>query len=804
MNHENAPPPPPETQGPELPHDAIALLPMRNVVLFPHVLTPMMVGRERSIAAVQRALAHSPATHTQGALVGVILQRRAEVEDPRLPDLYPIGTVAKIVRHGAGEQGGQQIICQGLQRFRILELLEGWPCLVARIERLSDGEVNTQVEAAGLALRQRAVALLELLPSVPAEVLHVLQATRSPLQLGNVVAGLLDVSIEDKQQLLENMDASDRLAQLLQRVEHRIEVLQLSQEMGMRTREHLDDRERKYLLREQLNTIRKELGEDDGSGEIQGQFEDAIARSGMPEATAAEARRELQRLRHLPESSSEHSLLRNWLEWITELPWRLAVLQAVDLEQAQAILEADHFGLEKVKRSIIEFLAVRQLNPTGRAPILCFLGPPGVGKTSLGQSIAKALGRPFARVALGGVHDESEIRGHRRTYIGAMPGSIIQAIRRSGARDGVLMLDEIDKLSTGFHGDPTAALLEVLDPAQNSTFSDHYLGVPFDLSRILMIATANVLDAISPPLRDRMDVIELPSYTALEKLEIAQRYLVDRQREISGLKKIQCEVRKDALAALIAGYTREAGVRQLEREIGRLMRHAALQIAKGRVAELHIEAEDLNRILGQARYETEPPLRSDLTGVATGLAWTPVGGDILIIEASRMAGSGRLILTGQLGEVMRESAQAALTWVKTYAHAWGLASNQFESVDVHLHVPAGAIPKDGPSAGVAMLVALASLFSERAVHHDTAMTGEISLRGLVLPVGGIREKVLAAQRSGLKKVLLPDRNRRDLEDIPGEVQTQMEFIWIKTAEDALRYALTNKPVRPLPGINIHR
>jgi ATP-dependent Lon protease len=789
--------PEPAAAVPELPHDCIALLPMRNVVLFPHVITPLSVGRTRSLAAVELSLKHSSATHLQGGLIGVILQRKAEIEDPQTQDLFSIGTVARILRHSASEHGGQHLICQGLQRFRTIELVPGWPCLVARIERLSDGDVTTAVEAAGLALRQRAVALLELLPSVPAEVLHVLQSTHSPLQLGNVVAGLLDVSMEDKQRLLENRDAADRLTQLLKRVEHRIEVLRLSQEMGLRTREHLEDRERKYLLREQLNTIRKELGEDDSPSQLQSQFEQAITQSGMPQATATEARRELQRLGHLSESSSEHGILRTWLEWLTELPWQVPVSQAMDLEQAQATLEADHFGLEKVKRSIIEFLAVRQLNPNGRAPILCFVGPPGVGKTSLGQSIAKALGRPFARVALGGVHDESEIRGHRRTYIGAMPGCIIQAIRRSGARDGVLMLDEIDKLSASFHGDPTAALLEVLDPAQNSTFSDHYLGVPFDLSRILFIATANVLDTISAPLRDRLDVMELSGYTAQEKLEIAQRYLLDRQREVCGLKKTQCDVRKEALSALIAGYTREAGVRQLEREIGRLMRHAALQIAKGRVTELAIHAVDLERILGAPRFEPEPPLRSNLTGVATGLAWTPVGGDILIIEVSRVAGTGRLILTGQLGEVMRESAQAALTWVKTHAHTWHLPASQFEAVDVHVHVPAGAIPKDGPSAGVAMLVALASLFSERPVQHDTAMTGEISLRGLVLPVGGIREKVLAAQRAGLKKVLLPERNRRDLEDIPGEVQTQLELIWLKTAEDALRYALEAKPVRPL-------
>jgi ATP-dependent Lon protease len=543
------------------------------------------------------------------------------------------------------------------------------------------------------------------------------------------------------------------------------------------------------MLREQLKTIQKELGEEGGNTEDIAQLGELITKAGMPAEVQAQARKELARLQRMPDASSEYSMLRTYLEWMTELPWSAPPASPIDLNEARRILEADHYGLERIKQRIVEYLAVQKLNPEGRAPILCFVGPPGVGKTSLGQSIAHALGRPFVRVSLGGVHDEAEIRGHRRTYIGAMPGMIVQSLRKAGARHCVMMLDEIDKLSPSAHGDPSAAMLEVLDPEQNATFRDNYLGVPFDLSRVVFVATANVMDHVPAPMRDRMEVIELPGYTQEEKLQIAQRYLVRRQREANGLLENQCELTQAALQALVAEYTREAGVRQLEREIGRVMRHAAVQIADGSKAQVRIDAADLDAVLGPAKYEHETALRSSLPGVATGLAWTPVGGDILFIEATRVAGTGRLILTGQLGDVMKESAQAALTLVKSCANTLRIPAASFENVDVHVHVPAGAIPKDGPSAGVAMFIALASLFTDHAVHHDVAMTGEISLRGLVLPVGGIKEKVLAAQRAGVRTVLLPRRNEKDLRDVPDSTRQALTFVWLDNVDDAIRAAL---------------
>ena len=570
---------------------------------------------------------------------------------------------------------------------------------------------------------------------------------------------------------------------------HRIEVLRLSQEIGERTKEQMDDTQRKYMLRQQLKAIQKELGEEAGNSEDIAQLEDLITQAGMPADVQAQARKELARLQRMPDASSEYSMLRTYLEWMTELPWGVPPARPIDLAEARRILEADHYGLERIKQRIVEYLAVQKLNPEGRAPILCFVGPPGVGKTSLGQSIAHALGRPFVRVSLGGVHDEAEIRGHRRTYIGAMPGMIVQNLRKAGARHCVMMLDEIDKLSPSAHGDPSAALLEVLDPEQNGTFRDNYLGVPFDLSRVVFVATANVIDQVPAPVRDRMEVIELPGYTQEEKLQIAQRYLLQRQRQANGLLQTQCELTPAALQALVAQYTREAGVRQLEREIGRVMRHAAVQVADGSQAQVRVDAGDLDAILGPAKFEHETALRSSVPGVATGLAWTPVGGDILFIEATRVAGTGRLILTGQLGDVMKESAQAALTLVKSFASTLGIPADRFEGIDVHVHVPAGAIPKDGPSAGVAMFIALASLFTDHAVHHDVAMTGEISLRGLVLPVGGIKEKVLAAQRAGVRCVLLPRRNEKDLRDVPDSTRQALTFVWLDHVDDAIRAAL---------------
>jgi ATP-dependent Lon protease len=774
----------------QLPADVVAVVPMRNVVLFPNVLLPISVGRAKSIAAVQYALQSK-------APLGIVLQKDPRVDDPGFDDLYSVGTLANVVHHVVAGDGLHHAVCQGVQRFRVKELVEGYPFVAARIERIEEPTaLSAEAEALGVQLHAKALEILQLLPGVPAEFAQALQATRAPGQLADITASLIDAELAEKQALLETVNVEERLHRVLQVLARRIQVLRLSQEIGERTKELLDDRQRKFLLREQLKTIQKELGEEgDGDAEL-AQLEEAIAKSGMPAEAEAQARKELRRLKSMGAQSAEYSMLRTWIEWMTELPWKLPEDKPIDLAAARAVLEADHFGLERVKQRIVEFLAVQKLNPQGRAPILCFVGPPGVGKTSLGQSIARALQRPFVRVSLGGVHDEAEIRGHRRTYIGALPGNIVQALRKAGARNCVMMLDEVDKVSASIQGDPSAALLEVLDPEQNSTFRDNYLGLPFDLSRVVFICTANVIDTVPPAVRDRMEVIDLPGYTPEEKLEIAKRYLVPRQREANGLRAGQCELTDAALAAIIANYTREAGVRQLEREIGRVMRHAATKVAEGADVAVRVDAADLDPILGPAKFEHEAALRSGIPGVATGLAWTPVGGDILFVEATRVAGSGKLILTGQLGDVMKESAQAALTLVKARAPELGIAAALFDGIDVHLHVPAGAIPKDGPSAGIAMFIALVSLFTDRPVRHDAAMTGEISLRGLVLPVGGIKEKVLAAQRAGIATVLAPARNRKDLRDVPESARNELRFVWLETVDDAVRAALAETARRP--------
>jgi ATP-dependent Lon protease len=775
----------PNAPPPELPPGVVALIPMRNLVLFPHVLAPVSVGRPKSIAAVEHALA-------AGAAVGIVLQKDPHDDDPTLDGLCAVGTLAKVVHHLEPQQNLHHAVCQGVQRFRIVAAVEGYPFLAARIEPITEpADASAEVEALALQLRERTLELLSLLPSVPSELIHALQATRGPAQLADITASVLDAEVSEKQALLETIETRERVRKLLPLLSHHIEVLRLSKEIGERTKEQLDDRQRKFLLREQLKTIQQELGESDGNDDEITRLEEAIGKASMPQDIEAHARKELRRLQNMSDASGEYSMLRTYMEWMVELPWATPAETPIDLAAARRTLEADHFGLERVKQRIVEFLAVRKLNPKGRAPILCFVGPPGVGKTSLGQSIAKALQRPFVRVSLGGVHDEAEIRGHRRTYIGALPGNIVQGLRKAGARDCVMMLDEVDKVTAGAHGDPSAALLEVLDPEQNNSFRDNYLGVPFDLSRVVFIATANVIDAVPAPVRDRMEVIDIPGYTQEEKLQIAQTYLVPRQREANGLRVDQCELTSEALRAIIADYTREAGVRQLEREIGRALRHATLKIAEGSAETVRIDAPDLDAILGAARFEREVAMRSNVAGVATGLAWTPVGGDILFIEATRVPGRGKLTLTGQLGDVMKESAQAAFTLVKSRSPELGVAPAAFDDIDLHLHIPAGAIPKDGPSAGVAMFVALASLFTDRPVRHDVAMTGEISLRGLVLPVGGVKEKVLAAQRAGLRTVLLPERNLKDLREVPESTRTEMRFIGLQTVDDAIRAALAD-------------
>ena len=769
---------------PALPADALILIPTRGLVLFPGTVLPVTLGRQRSIAAAQAAIRLNQP-------VGLVLQRDPATEDPIAIDLHRMGTEANILRYVTSPDGQHHVISQGERRFRILDFLDGYPFLVARVERLAEVEGSSKdIEARMLNLRNQAIEVLQLLPQTPVELVNAVQSVTSPAGLADLIASFIDITPAEKQEILETVDIESRLERVSAMLAYRTEVLRLSRQISKQTKEKIDDRQREFLLREQMKTIQKELGEgDDAKSQEIAELAKKIADAKMPSEVEEHAKRELARLERMPEAAGEYSMARTYLEWLIELPWSVESGKPIDIAEARRILDADHFGLPKVKRRILENLAIQQLNPTGRSPILCFVGPPGVGKTSLGQSIARATGRKFVRVSLGGVHDEAEIRGHRRTYIGALPGNIIQGIRRAGARDCVMMLDEIDKLGRGIQGDPASALLEVLDPEQNSTFRDNYVGMPFDLSRVMFITTANVLDSVPGPLRDRMEIIDLPGYVEDEKFEIARRYLVARQLKANGLAADQAEISDAALHAIIRDYTREAGVRQLEREIGAALRSAAMQIAERTAQHVEVELDDLTEILGPPRFEGEVAMRTSIPGVATGLAWTPVGGDILFIEATRFPGGGRLILTGQLGEVMRESAQAALSLVKARASSLGLDPATLEKNDIHVHVPAGAIPKDGPSAGVAMYTALVSLLTDRTVRSDTAMTGEISLRGLVLPVGGIKEKVVAAARAGLSTVILPARNRKDYGDIPESARNSLRFLWAERAEQVTEAAL---------------
>jgi len=773
-------------QLPAIPTDALIIVPMRGTVLFPQNISPLVVGRKASIAAVQHAVRSEKP-------VGLLMQLRDMDEEPGGNDLYTIGTVAEILRYLTAPDATHHIVCQGVQRFRVHEFLPGYPFLVARVERYEEPEINSQdIEARVITLKQKALEVLDVLTQIrhaPDELVNAIRSITSPTMLADLIASYLIVKPEEKQDVLSLFNIQERIDKLLELLNYRIEVLKLSNKINEQTQETMGQRQREFVLREQMKAIQKELGDDEGSAAEIEEISKAISAANMPEEAERQARKELSRLQHMSDASGEYSMLRTYLDWLTELPWSKASATVIDITKAREILNEDHYGLDKIKQRILEFLAVRKLNPNGKSPILCFVGPPGVGKTSLGRSIARATGREFIRASLGGLHDEAEIRGHRRTYIGALPGNIIQSIHKAGTNNPVFMLDEMDKLGSGFQGDPSSALLEVLDPEQNSTFRDNYLAMPFDLSHVMFIGTANVLDSIPVPLRDRMEVIELTGYTSEEKLQIAKRYLVSRQLESNGLNAEQCTLTESAISTIIQDYTREAGCRNLEREIGAVCRHVAMRIAEGLIANERIDAEKIPGILGPKKFDSDVAMRTSVPGVATGLAWTPVGGDILFIEAARVPGNGKLILTGQLGEVMKESAQAALSLVKSRAHDLGLNPEIFEKNDIHVHVPAGAIPKDGPSAGVAMFTALYSAFSERIVLSDVAMTGEISLRGLVLPVGGIKEKVIAAARAGIKTVLLPARNQRDFEEIPEAVRNKLQFIWLEKVDDALKIAM---------------
>ncbi|MGW1421031.1 endopeptidase La [Bradyrhizobium manausense] len=767
----------------KIPEDALIIIPVREMVLFPGAIAPIAIARPKSVAAAQQAL-------REQRPIGIVLQRSPEIDEPGPDDLYRVATIANIVRYITAPDGTHHIVCQGVQRARILDFLPGTPFPAARIQQIPEPTATSpEIEARALNLQRQAIEAIELLPQAPPELVAMFQSTTAPGALADLATSFMDIKPQDKQEVLETIDLALRVEKVSKHLAERLEVLRISNEIGQKTRATFDERQREAILREQMATIQRQLGEGDGKAAEVAELTAAITKAGMPPEADAHARKELRRYERMPEAAGEAGMVRTYLDWLIELPWALPAEKPIDIKEARRILDADHFGLEKIKSRIIEYLAVRKLAPQGKAPILCFVGPPGVGKTSLGQSIARAMDRPFVRVSLGGVHDEAEIRGHRRTYIGALPGNIIQGIKKAGSRNCVMMLDEIDKMGRGVQGDPSAAMLEVLDPEQNGTFRDNYLGVPFDLSRVVFIATANMLDQIPGPLLDRMELISLAGYTEEEKLEIAKRYLVRRQLEANGLTAEQAEIEPEALRLVVKGYTREAGVRNLEREIGKVFRHAAVQVAEGTAAKVVVTPKDIATVLGQPRFEGEIAQRTSIPGVATGLAWTPVGGDILFIEASRVPGRGGMILTGQLGDVMRESVQAAMTLVKSRATQLGIDPQVFEKSDIHVHVPAGATPKDGPSAGVAMFTALTSLLTNRTVRSDTAMTGEISLRGLVLPVGGIKEKVVAAAAAGLKRVMLPARNKRDYDDIPKSARDNLEFIWLERVDEAIAAAL---------------
>ncbi|HEY2588311.1 MAG TPA: endopeptidase La [Tepidisphaeraceae bacterium] len=767
-----------------LPH-VLPILPIRNIVVFPGTVMPLNVGRPKSKALLDEVMPGEK-------IVGVVTQRNPDVEDPQYNDLHTVGVACVILKLFKLPDGNQSIIVHGLTRFRLMSLEQTDPFATGRIEVLEDTVTpGPALDALIASVRQQANRVIELSPNTPDEAAQVLNSITNPSALADFLAANLQADTAEKQRVLEELDVEKRLRIIAARLATQLDVLELQNKIQSQVKENIDKSQRRYYLQEQLKAIRKELGESEPGG-AGGEIETLRAKleaAKLPENVMKEATRELNRLESIPSASPEYGVIRTWLQIVSELPWAIETQDKIDLTEARKVLDRDHFDLDKVKRRIIEYLAVRKLKPAGGGAILCFVGPPGVGKTSLGKSIAESMGRTFIRVALGGVRDEADIRGHRRTYIGAMPGRIIAELRKAGTKNPVMMLDEIDKLGADFRGDPASALLEVLDPAQNHTFTDHYLDVPFDLSRVLFIATANTMDTVPGPLRDRMEVIEIPGYTENDKLNIAKRYLVPRQLEANGLTPKNARFLDPALKWIIEGYTREAGVRNLERNIGAVCRAIAAEIVGGRTEKATVDREYVTRVLGPRRFEPELASRTSVPGVATGMAYTPVGGEILFIEATRFPGRGAITLTGQIGDVMKESATAAFSLLRSRTEKLGIDPKLLAESDIHIHVPAGAVPKDGPSAGVAMFTALASLLLNRPVRHDVAMTGEITLRGLVLPIGGLKEKTLAAMRAGIKQVIVPKRNEKDLPDIPDEVKQTLKFHFVENVDEVLAVAL---------------
>lgn len=763
--------------------DIIGILPIRNVVVYPGTVTPLAIGRKESRKLIADVSEND-------STIGLLVQKKADIDAPGFDDLYSVGTTVSVLKVIKLPQGPMHIVVHGISRFKIVKIVATKPYMKAKVQYLSTNiKMTKRLKALMVNVRNAAGRVIELSPNVPEEASLLLENIENPAALSDFLAANLNVDIARKQELLEELDASKRLEQISLALAQQLEVLELSNKIQGQVRDSIDKSQREYFLQEQLKAIQTELGQRDVITDEIKKIHDNIKKAKMPREVEAEALRELDRLSKIPPASPEYSVIRTYLDWICELPWSVQTEDTLDINKAQRILNQDHYNLVKVKKRILEFLAVRKLNPKGKSPILCFIGPPGVGKTSLGQSIARAMGRKFVRISLGGIRDEADIRGHRRTYIGALPGRILQELRKCKSKNPVFMLDELDKVGSDFRGDPSSALLEVLDPEQNFSFSDHYLDQPFNLSSVMFIGTANYIEPVPPALRDRMEVIELPGYTETEKLKIAKKYLVPRQLKEHGLKKSCCSIKDDALLAIIRGYTREAGVRNLERNMASVCRAVATEIAKGNKRRMTITIKDLAKILGPVQFESELALRTGIPGVATALAFTPVGGEILFIESAFMSGKGQLQLTGQIGDVMKESAQAAFSIVKANAEKLDIKPEKFTKIDYHIHVPAGAVPKDGPSAGIAIFTSLVSLLLGKPTRPEVAMTGEITLRGLVLPIGGLKEKILAAKQAGIKTVILPARNKKDMTEVPAEAKKGMQFKFVKTVQEVLRISL---------------
>jgi ATP-dependent Lon protease len=769
--------------------DELAVLPIRNAVLFPGAVAPFDVGREKSVALVEEV-------HNQASpVIAIFAQRDPATDDPGADDLYPVGCAARVLKALKHSSGNYSLILQGLVRIRLSDLTQTTPYLRAKIHRVESPLLeDVEAEALAMSLRDVAKQVIQLMPELPREAASLIDSIQAPGALADLVAANLDAPVEEKSQLIETVDIKERIRKVLRLLTRQLEILKMRERINSQIKEEMGKNQREYVLRQQLKAIKEELGEDEGDqGDLDG-LEERIAKAELPSEADQVAKKQLKRLRTMQVGSAEYTVVRTYLDWILDLPWHDATDDNMDISEVRQVLDEDHYGLEKVKKRIVEYLAVRKLKKDKKGPILCLLGPPGVGKTSLGKSIARALGRKFVRVSLGGVHDEAAIRGHRRTYVGALPGQIIQGMKKASTVNPVFMMDEVDKIGHDFRGDPSAALLEVLDPEQNNSFADHYLEIPYDLSKVMFVATANLADPIPPPLRDRMEVLDLPGYTRREKLAIARRHLIPKQIEEHGLTEERLQITDEAIEEIIEHYTREAGVRSLERQLASVIRGVAVKVAEGDDTPRVVKSEDdVRGFLGPTKYTSDVAERTEETGVATGLAWTSAGGEILFIEATRMFGTGKLQLTGQLGDVMKESAQAALSYVRANAEKYDIARDFIEKSDIHIHIPAGAMPKDGPSAGVTMFTALVSLLTGIRVRHDVAMTGELSLRGRVLPIGGVKEKVLAAHRAGIKRILLPERNKPDLEDIPREVRDELEFVLVSRLDEVLKAALEREP-----------